>query len=187
MKTIRLISSIAYYATRALALIYSLTTLYIVLVFLLHAFFPAADWVPIHTYQDSQVAEVNSHRFDIQIPAREKPFLLGRNTGWGIAEIILGMGLYTVFFYLLSHIFNAFRQEKLFTEKAVKVLMRFAKASFILPLSYLLFLYIDPQYKVEFGEIALVLLHSLLGIFALFQAAVFKEGFHLQTEQDLTI
>ena len=187
MKTIRFISSIAYFLTRALALIYFALTLYMVFVFILHALFPVADWVPIHTYENSQVTEANSQRFEILIPATDKPFLLGRNTAWGIAEIILGMGLYSIFFYLLSCIFNAFRQEKLFTEKAVKTLMQFAKASFILPVSFFLFLYLHPQYDVGGGEIAVMLLHILLGIFALFQAAIFKEGFHLQKEQDLTI
>ena len=65
--------------------------------------------------------------------------------------------------------------------------MRFSKASFVLPFSYLLFLYLHPQYKVDFAEIAVVFLHTLLGVFTLFQAAIFKEGFHLQKEQDLTI
>ena len=37
------------------------------------------------------------------------------------------------------------------------------------------------------GEALLAMVHWLLGIFTLFLAVIFREGYHLQQEQDLTI
>lgn len=178
MRIVRPIAMVFYYLTRILAFVYLTSTFFIITVLALKNCLPAADFLPIH---------ISDARFEILIPATDKPLFLGRYTSWGIIEIALGMGLYGLFFFLLSRIFNAFRQQKLFTSQAIKSLSDFSKANLILPPAFLIFLYFHPDYLVEGGEILVTSLHILLAVFALFQAAVFSEGFTLQQEQDLTI
>ncbi len=186
MQFIRPIAAILFYLTRVLAFLYLLLSTYTLLVLVLKSGFSEAAWLPIEIYELVGSEKVQS-RFELLIPFTENPIILGRYTLWGMMEIIGTLGLYALFFYLLSLIFDSFRTERLFTAQAIKNLMNFAKANFIFPPLFLLFLNFHPEYKVDVGEVLITGLHLLLATFALFQAAIFKEGFSLQQEQDLTI
>ncbi len=123
--------------------------------------------------------------FQINFPFSNTPFLVGQNNSYAVWEMILGILLYGLFFWLLSNVFNAFAQPKLFTEKSVKKLTAFYLANFIIPILMLLFLIINQNYSASFWSVAL--LHILLGVFIYFMTVIFKQGLHLQNEQDLYI
>lgn len=186
MKKIRLLAKIFHFITKFLAVLYLVNSAYIFVVLSLSKLLPNMASLPIRFYERTY-ENIAVPRFDIFIPFTEAPLFLGRDTPWGMSEIVLGIALYGVFFYLISEVFHAFRQEKIFTTQAIKALMHFAKTSFVLPPLFLIFLFVSPDYEVGNGEVSVLFLHTLLGIFALFLAEIFKEGFTLQQEQDLTI
>lgn len=97
------------------------------------------------------------------------------------------MLFFSVFFYMLSNIFKIFKASKLFTNKAIKQLNYFAFINLVV--APILFLTIDffIMEKPQIGNIYNYLLTFLLGIFLLFIAAVFKHGYKVQSENDLTI
>jgi predicted membrane channel-forming protein YqfA (hemolysin III family) len=97
------------------------------------------------------------------------------------------MLFFAVFFYLLSTIFKTFKAPKLFTDRAIKQLNYFALLNLIA--APLLFLTIDffIMQKQQIGNILNYLLTFLLGIFLLFIVAIFKQGYQVQNENDLTI
>jgi hypothetical protein len=127
----------------------------------------------------------NAENFQINFPFSKTPFLLGQNNPVAIWETILGILLYGVFFWLLSNVFNAFAQPKLFTENNVKKLTAFYIANFIIPILISLFSFITQSFSVSFWIV--LFLHILLGVFIYFMTIIFKKGFHLQSEQDLYI
>lgn len=182
MRIIRPIALVFYYCSTLFSWFYLLSAGYTALVILLKHGLAETAAVPMRI-----IATAAKSRFEILIPFTDHPIFLGHYTIWGMIEIPLAMSLYGIFFYLLGQIFNAFRQEKLFTPQAIKALMRFARANVLLPPAFLFFLYLHTDYLVEGGEILVTGLHFLLAVFAFFQAAIFKEGFSLQQEQDLTI
>ncbi len=186
MKIIRLISQIIFLLTRFLALVYFVSALYSAIVLLLYNVSPQSSSIPIHSYVQ-EIAGQPTARFKIFFPFTEKPLFLMKDTVWGYVELVFGIALYGLFFYLLSNVFNAFRQKRLFTAKAIRVLRNFAIANFIFPPLFFIFLFLSPSYELSEGELLITSLHLLLGLFAWFQATIFKEGFTLQNEIDLTI
>ncbi|SEK88123.1 Protein of unknown function [Aquimarina amphilecti] len=94
--------------------------------------------------------------------------------------------LYSTFFLVLSLIFKTFSAEKLFTEVAIKYLRWFTILNLILPVAYAV-IGILINNKIVFDDITPGLLHMGLGVFAAFIATIFKLGFTLQEENELTI
>ncbi len=93
---------------------------------------------------------------------------------------------YTSFFFILSLIFKTFSAEKLFTEEAIKYLKWFTILNLILPIAYAV-TGILINNSITLDDIIPGLLHIGLGIFAAFIATIFKLGFTLQEENELTI
>lgn len=182
MRIIRPIALIFYYFTRLFSGFYLASAAYTLLAIVLKHSLADSATTPMRIVEGA-----TELRYEILIPFTDMPIFLGHYTIWGMIEIPLAMTLYGIFFYLLSQIFNAFRQDKLFTPQAIAALMKFAQANVLLPPAFLIFLYLHTDYLVEGGEILVTGLHFLLAVFAFFQAAIFKEGFTLQQEQDLTI
>ncbi|WP_424371962.1 DUF2975 domain-containing protein [Muriicola sp.] len=103
-----------------------------------------------------------------------------------ILTITLAMLFFAIFFYLLSNILKTFKAEKLFTQKAIKQLYYFAILNlFIGPSLYFVIHFI--MKKSSFNDAHNLILSLLLGVFVLFIRAVFKRGFNVQNENDLTI
>lgn len=171
MKPTRIIATILFYLTRILAAGYLFTSMYILF---------------SSSLKLSSFKLLENNRFAITYPFTDKNFLLGsENTIQYIAEMAISIGFYGVFFYLLSTVFNTFMQQRLFTFQGVKNLKRF----------YFFNLFITP---VVLGVIAtisiedlpyvgLIVAHFIIGIFALFLEAIFRQGVNLQNEQDLFI
>lgn len=104
-----------------------------------------------------------------------------------IATISTTLLLYTVFFYLLSLIFKTFKAKILFTEIAIKRLNIFALFNLVgTPFFFVIIHFVIMKHKT-FRDLPTYILHLLLGIFILFIVAIFKRGYKVQSENDLTI
>ena len=130
MKQIKKISKILFYVTRTIAFFYVLTAIFS---FVSFAF-------KTKNFELTKEAE----NFQINFPFSHTPFLVGQNNPSAIWEMILGILLYGLFFWLLSNVFNVFAQPKLFIEKNVKTLTVFYIANFIIPILMLfIFIFFD--------------------------------------------
>lgn len=171
MKLVRFISTILFYLARILAIGYLLTTLhlFISVVFKLSTF---------------QLLENN--RFAICYPFTDKKFLLGSEYTFSyVAEMVLTIGFYGLFFWLLSNVFQTFRQQPLFTKQGIRNLKAFYVVNLVI--SPLLFGFLSVFSNEDLPFFAMIVAHAIIGIFAYFLTAIFNEGVGLQNEQDLYI
>ncbi|WP_257666978.1 DUF2975 domain-containing protein [Parapedobacter tibetensis] len=171
MRTVRIVSRISCYLTSVLAIGYfaSFTHLLVAISFKTAA---------LHVVNDGA-------RFEVFYPFTTKPFLLGYYNSGYITMMLLIIGLYAVFFYLLSNVFSIFSQKKLFTQKGITHLKRFYISNLTVPTLAVILLSFTST--VESPAEGMVALHALLGIFTYFLAAIFRQGVNLQNEQDLII
>jgi hypothetical protein len=174
MKFVRTISTVLFYVTRCVALVYALVAVYIIFVFSSYALAP-----------DTTLMIQDAGRFVIYYPATSTPFLLGDYDTVYLSEMVGGITLYALFFWLLSDVFLTFRHSPLFTEKGVARLTRFYCFSIAAPIVVLslmaLFSISEPAAQ------AIGTLHVIFGIFTYFMAAIFKQGLELQVQQEFTI
>lgn len=161
------------YLSQIIGIGYGLTALYSALAFILNT--PTM----IRPVQD------DTTRFAILYPFTETPFLLGKNTSVFIAEMLLLLVLYSIFFWLLANVFDTFSKEKLFTEQGITNLTSFYVANLTVPIVVLILL--SSVSSIGTGLGVIVVLHAILGIFAFLITAIFKQGVSLQTEQDLFV
>jgi hypothetical protein len=171
MKLVRLISTIAFYLSRILSAGYMLTTLHLV--------------VSV-AFGLSSVKHLENGRFAICYPFTDKPFLLGSAfTVAYISEMALLISFYSAFFWLLSNVFKTFRQQKLFTAPGIHRLKLFYIANLIIcPVLFFILSLISTE---DYPYAMMVTAHGIMGIFALFIAAIFQQGLNLQNDQDLII
>ncbi len=171
MKLVKIVSRILFYLARVLSFLY---------------FAAAAISVLAFTTKWGFEPREGGKYFTIYYPFTSKPFLNGDYTStYIIFYFMLPLLFYGLFFLLLSNVFKVFFQPRLFTSYGVKQLRLFYLASFILPVIVLLILGLFAAVEAE--VVALLLLHAVLGVFAYFLAAIFKQGVKLQNEQDLYI
>lgn len=172
MKNVKIISTILFYITRIVAILYLVTTLYSLISLL-------TEW--------SYFTKDGGKYFSICFPFSETPFLVGENNlGYKLFNFLIPIGFYGIFFLLLSNVFNAFKQPKLFTKYGVSQLKWFYLANLTLPWLTILLASIFAG-KIEEGLEWVAVIHFFLGVFAYFLAAIFKQGLQLQNEQDLFI
>jgi len=172
MKNVRTLSAILFYITRIVAILYILVTFYSIISIL-------TEW--------SFNTKENGKYFSIYYPFTDIPFLIGENN-WGyiLFNFLIPIGFYGLFFLLVSNVFNVFKQQKLFTRYGVNQLNWFYLANFfVLPVT--IFLATIFTGAIEEGLGWLTVIHFILGVFAYFLAAIFKQGLSLQNEQDLFI
>ncbi|BFO66867.1 DUF2975 domain-containing protein [Chryseobacterium sp. S0630] len=130
-------------------------------------------------YKEGQFLHVN-------YPFTEQPFLnIENNYPYMIFSFMLVLITYGIFFWLSARVFKVFFQQKLFTQENIIQLKRFYLYNIFIPLP----LVIVASFFVEVESMiwGLVFIHFMLGIFCLFLANIFKQGLHLQNEQDLFI
>jgi hypothetical protein len=130
--------------------------------------------------------EIADNQFQIALPLLPETFIRGFYESNIITTITLAMLFFAVFFYLLSNILKTFKADVLFTEKAIKQLNYFAVLNLLAgpALYFIIYIIMD---KSGFGDAHNLLLSLLLGVFVLFIRAIFKKGYLVQHEQDLTI
>ena len=131
--------------------------------------------------------ELIGNRFQIKIPLFPKTYIEGFYQVNIITTITVTMVYFTLFFYLLSNILKTFKASKLFTSKVIKELNYFAILNLVAgPILYLIIHFIIMN-KSNYKDIFNLILSLLLGVFVLFITAIFKRGFYVQSENDLTI
>ncbi|MDX6188655.1 DUF2975 domain-containing protein [Flavobacterium sp. Fl-318] len=171
MKTTHLVSKILFYITRFLAVLYFALAAYSALALTTGWFLNFRE---------------GGKYFQICYPFTNHPLMLGDyNTPYIIFEFLSPLSLYGLFFLLISNVFKVFFQPKLFTQNGITHLRQFYLANLFIPgiviLLSSIFVSLD-------NEVAIfIVLHFMLGIFAYFLAAIFKQGLSLQNEQDLFI
>jgi len=171
MNKVKIISKILFYITRLLAFLYLGTTFYSLFCLL-------TGW--------SLVFRENQRYFQVLYPFTKTPFLNGDyNLPYIIFEFLLVLGLYGLFFLLASNIFKVFFQPRLFSQYGIKQLRLFYLSNLFLPSLAVVLASIFAE--VDDMAVILIILHFILGIFAYFFAAIFKQGLQLQNEQDLFI
>lgn len=171
MKLVRIIASFLFVIARITSFFYLVTAIYA----LVNCVFEGPFFERI---------EIN--RFAINFPFTRQHFLLGSEyTLEYVSEMVLGLALYGVFFLVLSNVFNAFRQERLFTKNGLKNLKQFYQFNLLL---YPFLAIIWSLFSIEdFPFFAMIVAHAIMGIFIFFMAAIFEKGVNLQNEQDLYI
>ncbi|MDN5476669.1 MAG: DUF2975 domain-containing protein [Chryseobacterium sp.] len=171
MNQTKIISRILYYLCIVLSAGYLITLVYS-MVCLLTGF-------AITPYKDNMFLHIN-------YPFTEQPFLnIERNCSYIIFSFLLVLISYGIFFWLSAKVFKVFFQSKLFTKENILQLKSFYLYNIFIPLPIV----VVASFFVEVESIiwGLVFIHFMLGIFCLFLANIFKQGLHLQNEQDLFI
>lgn len=171
MKLVRFISTITFYLSRIISAGYFLTTLHLL----------ASIVFGLSTFK-----LLENGRFAICYPFTDKYFLLGSSYTVGyITEMVLIIAFYGTFFWLLSNVFRTFRQKRLFTVRGIQNLKLFYLTNLII--CPILFLLLSQFSTEDLPYTILVIAHCIMGIFALFIAAIFRQGVSLQNDQDLII
>jgi hypothetical protein len=148
--------------------------LYATAIVLLHIYSPSAA-LPI--------AIMPNRTFEIFYPFSKTVFLVGDYTSSFLLSNLVTISFYILFLWLLGGVFGAFRKSKIFTSKGVLRLSRFYIVNLLVPLLFLGLLVIFGEDMIDMLRISL--LHLVIGVFAFFMAAIFKQGLVLQEEQDL--
>ena len=174
MKAFRLAAGILYWLARATAIIVFAILLYAVVVILLYLNNPGSS-LPIQILNDGS--------FQIFLPFTHTAFLLGDFARSYLLSSLFTVTFYGLFLWLLGGIFNAFSQQRLFTQKAALRLSRFYIINLLVPVLFIAMVIVFGQSLTDMLRITL--LHIVIGIFAFFMAAIFRQGLLLQDEQDL--
>ncbi|MGX7668459.1 DUF2975 domain-containing protein [Flavobacterium pedocola] len=171
MKVVRIIASFLYVLVRIAAFFYLLTAIYA----LINCVFEGPFF-----------EKMENNRFAINLAFTNQHFLLGSEyTLAYVAEMVLGLALYGLFFWVLSNVFKTFKQERLFTREGLKNLKQFYQFNLLL---YPVAIIIWSLFSIEdFPFFAMIVAHAIMGIFIFFMAAIFQQGVNLQNEQDLYI
>lgn len=171
MKPVRALSAFLYYLAMLLSVLYLLTGLHVLIAVLFDT--PAFEAVREGKF------------FNIYYPFTKQPFLIGDNTRFYITEMVLILLLYGIFFGSLGNVFKTFRSTKIFTPTGVRRLSIFYLLNLTIPVIFLI-VHLIISYEVD-STLILTMLHAVLGVFAYFMTAIFKQGLKLQNEQDLFI
>jgi hypothetical protein len=175
MKTVRAIAAALHFICKIAAIIVLLVASYATLALIMYGNDPKGS---------SMVQVLDDSTFRIFYPFSKTPFLLGDyNKGYIITSLVT-VAFYGIFLWLLSGVFDAFKQPKLFTKRGVTQLSRFYITNLIVPFALLGLSIAFHQGYSDFLKI--IFLHLIIGVFAFFMAAIFKQGLMLQEEQDLT-
>lgn len=104
-----------------------------------------------------------------------------------IITITLGLLYGSIFFYVLSNIFKAFASKTVFTESAIRYLKYFSILNLVVgPLLYIVTHFFIMQHSGYRG-IHNPILNIIFGVTALFVVHIFKKGYAIQSDNDLTI
>jgi hypothetical protein len=174
MKRVHDLAALLYYISKTIAWLFIIIGTYVLIIVLFYGW--GIKGLPI---------AIDNNHFIIFLPFSKIPFLLGDYTRAYLSVSLSILALYAVFLWLLSAVFQVFKQQKIFIPKSVRRLKNFYRFNFYIPILYILFLMI---FKLEFRDaIIIVLLHLMLSVFIFFMAIFFQQGLLLQEEQDQTL
>lgn len=170
MNSVKVTAKILLHLSRLLSCLY-----FIIFIYALISLVGRAGSVSVHDA---------NQQFTIYLPFTRIPFLLGfYNPLYIWLEFLPLFILYALFFLMLSYVFEAFTQNRLFTLRGYNYLRIFYWANLTVPVVVLLLA--ELLSEASFDAWNIVGLHVLLGIFIFFMAAIFNQGLKLQDEQDL--
>ncbi|MFT3979208.1 MAG: DUF2975 domain-containing protein [Ferruginibacter sp.] len=171
MKPVRFVARILYYISLILCTCYTLAGLYV-------AFATGFRTSSFRLIEEGK-------KFIVSAPFGDRPYFIGDNYPGYMIQMVALLLLYGLFFWLLSKVFITFTRKKLFTQQGIAHLQRFYIVNFTVPsLAYIILLITKEDTEDIF---MLIMLHAIIGVFAYFIAAIFKQGVLLQNEQDLYI
>ena len=174
MKRVRNLAVALYYLSRIAAILFVTISAYILLIIVLSAF--GIKGLPV---------DIDNAHFVIFLPFSKIPFLLGDYNNTFLSVSISTLTLYAIFLWLLSAVFNVFKQQKIFVPQSAKCFKNFYLFNFYIPLLYVCCLII---FKLELRDaVIIVLLHLMISVFIFFMATIFQQGLVLQEEQDQTL
>jgi hypothetical protein len=176
MRPVRFIASILYFVARISSIMVQFVTIYALVVVLLYENNPSTS-LPFQVLADGG--------FRLFLPFTKTTFLLGDYTTSYLVSNLMIMGFYGLFLWLLADVFYTFKQTRLFTPKGVTGLSRFYITNLLVPFVFIVLLLLFGNELLDIVRITL--LHLVIGVFAYFMAAIFKQGLVLQEEQDLTL
>lgn len=162
------VSAILFYSARLITIGYTIFILFVIISLITHNF-----------------VITDNNDMEMQIPF-STAVIKGDFTSMTLIAMLGFLIFYGVFFFMLSLIFKTFSAEKLFTEKAIKHLKWFTILNLVLPFVYPISAIILKN-RISMDDLAPGLLHIGLGIFAWFIVAIFRLGFTIQEENELTI
>lgn len=126
-------------------------------------------------------------RFTLSLPFSNS-VIKGIYSSFTLLSILSVFLYYTAFIFLLSMLFQTFSSEPLFTNNALRYLKYFTVLNIACPLLFLLILLLFfANGRLAIEDITISTLHMLMGLFAAFISAIFKQGVVLQEENNLTI
>lgn len=171
MRLVKIISHFLFYIVRIVSIGYLLTSLFVLISTL---------------FKLPNLQMLDAKRFAINLPFSDFHLLLGTEFTFNyVTEMVLGIGLYGLFFWVLGGVFSTFRQERLFTVQGMTNLRHFYLFNLVV---YPLLIIVWSVVSIEdFPFFAMIIAHAIMGVFILFMYAIFKQGVHLQNEQDLYI
>lgn len=171
MNQTKTISKILFYICSVLSAGYLITFVY--------SLFCLISGFAVTSYKEGKFLHIN-------YPFTEQPFLnIENNYSYMIFSFLTVLITYGIFFWLSARVFKVFFQQKLFTQENIIQLKKFYLYNIFIPLPLVMI----ASFFVEVESMiwGLVFIHFMLGIFCLFLANIFKQGLHLQNEQDLFI
>lgn len=125
-------------------------------------------------------------RFVMKIPFTESS-LRGNYQFSAILTISLILIFGVLLFYILSNIFKALKEVIIFNKDIIRNLKFFTILNLIIgPVLYFIIHY-PIMKKTDFGDIHNLILLVIFGVISLFLTNIFKKGYTVQSEKDLTI
>ncbi|HAF32978.1 MULTISPECIES: DUF2975 domain-containing protein [Sphingobacterium] len=171
MNRTKIIGRILFYITSLLGSLYLIITLYALICLL-------TGW--------NTASYGNGMFLHINYPFTITPLMnVDNNVSYKVFSFLLPLSFYTIFFLLSAQIFKLFTRRKLFTKFHLLILKRYYRLNILLPIVCTAIAAVFVT--VEGGIAILIAVHFILGIFVFFLAEIFRQGLHLQDEQDLYI
>ncbi len=171
MNRTKIIGSVLFYITSFLGSLYLIMTVYSLICLL-------TSWNTV-SYSDGMYLHIN-------YPFTKTPLMsVDNNLSYKVFSFLLPLSCYALFFLLSAQIFKLFTRRKLFTKSHLLILKRYYWLNILLPIICTAIATIFVT--IEGGIAILIAVHFILGIFVFFLAEIFRQGLHLQDEQDLYI
>ncbi|WP_416242064.1 DUF2975 domain-containing protein [Arenibacter sp. GZD-96] len=130
--------------------------------------------------------QIESGRYYIRIPFTNSS-IHGDYQFNVILTVLIVLFFGAIFFYILSNIFKALGARIIFNKKSITNLHFFTILNLVVaPIVYLL-IHFPIMEKTDYKDIHNLILHLIFGVIALFLTQIFKNGYKIQMENDLTI
>ncbi|MFP2995528.1 DUF2975 domain-containing protein [Spongiivirga sp. MCCC 1A20706] len=127
----------------------------------------------------------DNNRFKIKIPFIES-YVMGALDLKTVLVLFLFLAYYLLFFLLLSRILKTFKSKVLFTHGTIKKLDQFTYINLLFPVATFVGVLTIGGGALN-DEVVYGMFHVLIAVFSGFISAIFRQGFRLQQENDLTI